>query len=373
MSEPRDPNVPPQYPQWQQPGPQQPGAPQPGWELPGAPQPAAQPAPPGAAGGDFAARLAARPRPRLGPVVAGLGGGLIVGGIALWGVSYVVVHDVEALFAGGGASSRHLLAALAAFGAVLLGYALAIARRRGPLATAGVALALLGVPLTMVFLTYSTARLTGNIDAVTWVSIIVWAVTFAIVPGLRGRPIFVFAALNIFTGYVSDKVSPDLTSSLTFTVGGQAGVLPNAPQPQVPWGTIAAIGMCFGLVYYLVAWRLDVSGRRALAGAVGAAGLGSVSTGLFAALAEIARGWVGLLTLVFGVVLGIYGHRTERRITTWFWAAAAIVGAVLISSEIVHGSPLTIGAATIVLGAILVVVGVVLHRALDDENAQPTD
>lgn len=348
MSDPRDPN--------------RPGAsyPQP-WQPPEQPTPG----PSGGAGADFALRLISRPRPRLGPALAGLGGGTVIAGILIWGAFYILVPELNAILGtGSAATSRHYLAALAAFGAVVVGYVLALALRRGPLATAGVALSLAGVPLTVLFLTYDTNRLSVNADAIGWASIVVYLATFAVVPGLRGRPIYVYAALSVFTAYIIAKVAPDLTAVNVTFQSGQAGTQTGS----TPWGGVAAAGLCFGLVYYLAAWRLEIARRPALAGAVGAAGLTSAAVGLIALFREIARGWVGLVLLVFGVALASYGAHFGRRITTWFWAAVAVLGTVLILSEIVNGSGVSVGGAVIVLGGILVVAGVAVGRILGEPD-----
>lgn len=171
-------------------------------------------------------RVFARPAPRLGVSLAGVGVLLALLGVVAWGGSYVSDAQSASIASGHpGSSSRHFLGALLALVVVAIGYALLITARRGALATAGIAASALGVPVAMEFLTYDPSSGSPiNADATVWVSIIVYAISYLFVRGARGHTFYVGASLVLFWSYVIDKVAPSTSEFVRgFGVSGLPG------------------------------------------------------------------------------------------------------------------------------------------------------
>jgi hypothetical protein len=314
-------------------------------------------------------RVSDRPAPRLGISLAGVGVGLVIVGVVVWGGTYVVEGPLgSGLFGsgGGGGSSRHYLGALLAFVVVVIGYALAIGARRGPLASAGLGAAAIGVPVLFGFLTFDgfAGGTSINIDAVTWVSIAVWLASYFLVRGAQGHAFLIGLTAVLLWVYALDKVGPGGANLVSAVPGvGDAGLSARN------FDSAAGVSLMIGLVYYLIAAALDASGRRGIAVPFVLVGFPAVTAGVFGLSGELHLVGVGLMLFVIGLLFAWYGARTERRFTTWAWAVGAALGAGLVVGKIVEaGGGAAIGAALIVLGALFVVGAALLARALGEPD-----
>ena len=214
----------------------------------------------------LADRLAARPVPRFGIALAGAGVALAILGVLIWGFTYIF-EAPGSIFSGTGGGtgggSRHYVGGLIALVVVAIGYALAIVAQRGPLASAGVGASAIGVPVAIEFLTFDLNSSGGqvvNFDAVTWISIVVWLVSYLFVRGARGHSFYLGLAALLIWDYAVDKAEPSaLGRVFAFrftTIGGSD--LPGGP---LDFSSVAGVSLTIGLLYYAIAWALDRSGR----------------------------------------------------------------------------------------------------------------
>jgi hypothetical protein len=379
------------------PGPQYGGAPNPGQPYPAQPYPgqpypgqpyagqpyAGQPyggggqppgglppAPPSGGGSGrfddaFRARLARRPEPRFTVALAGAGAALALFGVLLWGFTYYI----EGVFGsfdgsggfGGGDTNRNLLGAGLAALLVVIGYGMAIAQRRGPLATAGVVLAGIGVPMAIGFVTLDATSSSGtNADAVFWVSVVIWVVTYLFVPGAKGHTFFVFLIAYGLFNYVLAKNSNSVSTAVVLGGG------PHFPSS----GTVAAIGLVLGLGYYAIAFALDRSGRHGPATGLVFPAFGATAVGIIAWSPDIHQAGSGVLAILVGLAVCWYGGRYGRRVTC-FAAAGGIAGGVgLIIADAVgtDNSGTAAGVSFLLTGIAVVVIAAVLGRSLDEPH-----
>jgi hypothetical protein len=300
--------------------------------------------------------------PRLGVSITGVGVGLVVLGILVWGATYVG-EGVSPGSGPAGADSRRFLGFGLTLVVVVAGYALLIRAKHGPLVTAGVAATALGVPVAMEFLTVDIAGGDPvNIDAVVWVSLVIYLITYLFVPVARGHAFYLGLALLLLWEYALYKTAPSASSFSSFvlpqfTGGGLGG------GRSLDSSTLAGISLVFGVVYYLAAWALDHAGRRGTAVAFVVVGLPAVLGGILAFIPDLKQVGTGILLLVFGLLLARYGARYERRLTTWFWAFASAAGAVVIATKFATQGT-SVGITMIVLGLAFVVAGWLLASAL---------
>ncbi|MGH8860657.1 MAG: hypothetical protein ACRDVG_05390, partial [Jatrophihabitantaceae bacterium] len=257
-------------------------------------------------------RVHIRPAPRLGVSVVGVGVGLVVLGILVWGGTYVVEGQVAAFGSGSSgpsSDSRHFLGFALALILVAVGYALIVKVRSGPLVTAGVAATALGIPVAMEFLTLD---LTGgdliNIDAVVWVSIIAYLLTYLFVRSARGHAFYLGLALLLLWDYVLFQAGPS-TASLSRDAGGFFG---GGSSGNLDTGTLAGLSLIFGIGYYLLAWYFDRSGRHGVAIAFVAVGLPAVLLGIGALAPHTKQIGTGLILLVVGLAISRYAARYDR-------------------------------------------------------------
>jgi hypothetical protein len=320
-------------------------------------------------------RLAERPAPRVGVSLAGAGVALVIVGVLVWGFAYTV-EGVASSFADGGdggTGSRHYLGGVVALIVVAIGYALAIATQRGALATAGVAASALGVPVALEFFTLDISGGSGsvvNTDAVVWVSIAVWLISYLWVRGARGHSFYLALTLYALWLYITDKASPSaLTRSVSFGTSTIAGGGDNLGTSSFDFGTLAGVSLTIGAIYYLVAWGLDRAGHRGAGVSFVLVGFAAVAFGIGALAPDLKQIGTGIVLLVVGVVIAAYGARYGRRFTTWIWSAGAALGGALIMVKLVadSGGP-AIGIALIVLGAIFITGGALVAKALHEPD-----
>jgi hypothetical protein len=296
-------------------------------------------------------RLARRPEPRFTVAIAAAGAAMILFGVIIWGGDYF-----GGAVSNGGVSestNRNLLGA--ALGAVVtvLGYVLAIVGRRGPVATAGVVAGGLGLPVTIAFLTLDVSGYSGglpiNFDAVFWVSVIAWLATYMFVPGAQGHTFFVFLIAEGCYAYVLSKNTSGVTADV-FAGGG----------PRFHGlGTIAAIGLIFGLGYYLVAFLLDRAGRHGPATGLLYPAFGATATGIIAWSPDLHLVGSGIVTILVGAAICWYGGTFGRRVTCFAAAAAVVLGVGLL---VIDASPDdgTAAGITFILVGVAVVAGAAL-------------
>jgi len=293
-----------------------------------------------------------RPDLRVGVTLAGAGAALVLIGAAEWSGGYYA--------AGGG--SRRFLGGLLFAGLTAAGYALAIRRRQGALATAGAVAAAFALPLTFVFLTLDPAGMGSdgypfNLDLVFLLAIAVWLATYLVVPGLRGRALFLGAAAVGLFDYLTLKAT-DLPSPARlggFLVDGGGG-------PDLD--SLTAVGLLCGLAYYTIAVVLDARGRAGAAVALAVAGFQATLTGVIAGAVNMGQAGTGVLLIVLGAVLSSYGARFGRRFTSWAWAAAIVVGVGLVAEDLFGDGYAGNGLTLIVVGIAVVGAAYALSAAL---------
>lgn len=314
-------------------------------------------------------RAVRRPEPRLGVSLAGTGIALALLGVLIWGGDYLTGPHRGG---GGGGSSRHLLGAALSLLVVVAGYALAVRRRRGPLVTAGVTASALGVPLLLGFLTFDSSHggQSGppfSLDVIVLVSVLVWMLSYILVPGTRGHSFYLGLAAVTLWVYVVDKAEP-ATVSLTGLL--QNAFLPGFGRaPVTPdWSTVATLSLVFGLGYYLVAFVLDHSGRTGPGAALAVGGFLATAAGIAAASANLHQIGTGIVLILVGLVVTAFGARGGRRFTTWVWSAGTGLGIALIISKLASDNTAAAGVALIAAGAVVVLVGQVLAQALHEPD-----
>lgn len=307
--------------------------------------PASPPPPPGLTA-RLGARSRRRPDLRVNVILGGAGAVLaLLGALEVAGGYYA--H---------GDHSRRFLGALLFAAITVGGYAAAINRRTGGIATAGTVGAAFGLPLCLLFLTLDPADILSsgypfNVDLVFLVSIAAWSVTYFFVPGLRGRAVFLGAAATWLFGYVSLK-SIDFRSLARVTgsvFGGAGGGLDT--------GTVTAVGLIFGLAYYAIAAILDARGRSGAAVALVVAGFDATVGGIITGSGDMGQSGTGALLIVLGLGLSAYGARTGRRFTAWAWAAGFVFGCGLVVEDALGSDSWLGNGITLLLVGLAVVVG----------------
>jgi len=321
--------------------------------------------------GDRAVR---RPEPRLGSSLAGTGIALAVLGVLVWGGDFLTGHHGGG--GGGDGSSRRLLGVALSLVVVVAGYALAVLRRRGALATAGVAASALGVPLLLGFLSFDASHggQSGppfSLDAIVLVSVLAWVVSYLAVPGARGHAYYLGLVTVTIWPYVVDKAEPGTFSAalfLRFFIStGDPGLFGIDEAPP-DWTTVAVLSLVFGLGYYAAAFVLDHVGRPGPGAALVVGGFLATATGIAAAAVNLHAIGTGILLIVAGLVLAGFGARGGRRFTTWTWSAGVALGVVIIIAKLVKNNTAAAGVSLIAAGAVVVLIGHVLTHALREPD-----
>lgn len=371
---PQDPNYPPSYgsqyaaPGGQQYPAQQFGPPGPGG-YPGYPGPAAPSAPRPSGWQRLGARATHRPAPRFGVTLTGVGVVLVIVGILVWGVSYVFDGIASGLFSGQGAGSsdsRHFLGFVLALILVAIGYALVVVARTGPLVTAGVAATALGIPVAMEFATLDpSGGEIFNTDAIVWVSIVAYLISYLFVRGARGHTFYLGLAAFFLWEYAVGKAGPDTQTIGSAFIG--SATRGTTTVPSVDNKTIAAVSLIFAIGYYLLAWYLDRTGRRGAAVPFVVVGIPAMLVGIGALAPDTKQVGTGVILLLVGLVLCRYGAAYGRRFTAWFWGLASAGGAVTILTKFATQG-VSIGIAMIVLGVAFAIGGWFAARALNEPD-----
>jgi hypothetical protein len=339
-----------------------------GWPPPAAAAPSL--------GERLGARLRRRPEPRFGIALAGAGAALLLFGAFVWAIGYYaedfgVTFDEEG-FASTGGGDRRFLGFVLFLGAAVFGYLTAIVRRDGPLATAGAVAAAFGVPLALAFLTLDVGAVFRgadpfDVDAVLPLSVVVWALSYFVVPGTRGRAVFLAAAAIGVYSYLGLKAAGGdavRSAAPAFGAGGGSDT-----------GSLTAVGLIFGLAYYGIAALLDRRGRAGAAVALVVAGFSATVAGIIASGPDFGRAGVGVLLIVVGLVLAWYGARSGRRFTTWTWSLGIVIGLGLIVSRIFPDNYTGAGVTLIIVGLLVVgaayMIATATKEAPEIEEASP--
>ncbi len=358
---------PPQYPPQQYP-PQQPPQhfPHGAHGYPG--QPAA-PGPRPSVWQRLGTRATHRAAPRFGVTLTGVGVVLVVVGVLVWGFTYIVDGVRTGLISGGGVASsdsRRFLGFALALIVVAIGYGLVVVARTGPLVTAGIAATALGIPVAMEF---ATLDLTGgdvvNTDAVVWVSIIAYLISYVFVRGARGHTFYLGLAAFFLWEYAVGKAGPStnaLGSSIVGSVNGGSSSI-----PSIDTKTIAAVSLIFAIAYYLIAWYLDRTGRHGVAVPFVVVGIPAMLVGIGALVPDTKQIGTGILLLLVGLVLCLYGAKYARRFTAWFWGLVSAAGAVTILTKFATQG-VSIGIAMIVLGVVFAAGGWFAAKTLNEPD-----
>jgi len=330
------------------------------------------------------ARAWQRPEARFGSALAGAGAGLAVLGVYVWAIGYLV-KGIGAHYALDDPSSSPHIDGLGrrflGFGLFLactaIGYAVLVTQRRGPLATAGTVATALGVPSLLAFLFLDiNATLTNgdfpiNLDAVFLISIVVWLISYFGVPGAHGRALYLALAALAFPAYIGFKVAGEDTFRAIASLFNGSD---DASGGSSHVGTIAALGLVFGLVYYGIAWLLDRSGRHGVAIALLWPALATTASGLSAGSDDFGQVGTGVIMIVIGAAVACYAGRYGRRFTTWVGAGGAAAGVVLIVGKLDLGSKYWLfGILLIVIGAAAALAGYAVSRGLGEQPDVPED
>jgi hypothetical protein len=212
---------------------------------------------------------------------------------------------------------------------------------------------------------------TANGDAVFWVSILVYLASYLFVRGTRGHTLYLGIAAVQLWSYVVVKAEPHLGQALATRILGGTRSIPGlvAPPSQVSFNTIGAISIVFGVGYLLLAWWCDRTGRAGPATVLALVGLLVVLAGIAAFAPDAKQIGTGLLLIVIGLAVMVYGGKAERRFTTWTAALAVGFGAVLVVTKLLQNSNGTSGGFWVmVLGVVLVALGALLRNALDEPD-----
>jgi drug/metabolite transporter (DMT)-like permease len=93
---------------------------------------------------------------------------------------------------------------------------------------------------------------------------------------------------------------------------------------------------------------------------------------VFAAGPSLHQLGIGILLVGLGIVLAAYGAYAGRRFTTWVWAAAIPIGAVVIVDKELHNNTAGAGITLLVAGVVLVGaatgVAAAIHEGSDDDD-----
>jgi putative effector of murein hydrolase LrgA (UPF0299 family) len=307
-------------------------------------------------------RVSRRPEPRFGVALAGVGMLMIVVGVVAWGG--------DAAGGGGEGDSNQIVGVLLSLAVIAAGYLLLVRFRHGPLATAGVVAAALGVPLLMGFATFDSEfeaadsdvffALPFSVDTIVLLSLAAWLASYIWVPVASGRVFFL--ALSAFTLwlYLLEKVEEGAAgyvltlpfSAIAFSFSSSFEEARQLPDP----GTIGGMSLIVGLVYYVLAIVADRQGHRGLTTPFLAAGFVATVVGIIHMADDLQATGTGLLLILIGTVLAVYGVTRGRRFTAWTWAAGIGLGVLVILTDAFDDNAAAFGVAAMVLGAGVVLV-----------------
>ncbi len=345
----------------------------------GPPQDGVSPSTRGSVLGRIGHRAARRPQPRLGVTLAGTGVALVILGVLVWGGGHVASGVADSIGTGGlgGGGSRNVLGVLLALAVTIAGYAVAMARRTGPLVTAGVAASALGVPVMLGFATFDASGGRGlpfSQDVVVLVSVAAWVVSYLLLPTVRGHAFYLGLTVVTIWVYALEKADSNALANLLFgpviTAVDQAFGSGSVQTPD--YLTLGLVSLVFGLCYFASAAVSDRRGRSGLAHPFVIGGFVATSAGLTAMANEWHEVGTGISLLLVGGGLARYGSVAGRRFTTWAGGLAVGIGVVLLIAKAVSGNFTAAGVGLIVVGLAVVGAAHLVARALDEPDEMAT-
>lgn len=322
-------------------------------------------------------RVLRRAEPRFGITLSGVGILMVIVGLIVWATDYAVGDTDE------GGDPDTTLGVILSLLVIAAGYFLLLRFKKGPLATAGVAAAVIAVPVLLAYATFdpveedrfvveedgdfdedfeietTVPEAPFNIDIIAIVSIGVWLTTFLVVPHAAGRVFFLAASLFFFWLYLLEKAEEGAIAWLLslpfgwlfwpfYFYGGDSS---EGPDPT----TIGALSLIFGLAYYGAAFALDRTKRHGMATPFAVAGLVATGIGIAHLGGDLELVGSGLLLMILGTLLAVYGATQGRRFTTWTWSAGIGLGVLLIVGEAFDENAAGFGVSAMILGAGVVV------------------
>lgn len=298
-------------------------------------------------------RLTRRPEPRLTATLAGVGVALAVLGALLWAGDYATSGPPTGV--GGVDDSRKIVGIVLGFGLAALGYTLAAAAKRGPLATAGTVAGALGVPLATTFLTLDDGAGTHLVlvDAIVWTSVVTWSLAYLFAPGARGHAFLAGLGAVTIWGYAVDKVQPRLFSmdELDHLLSRGVGA---HPAPALDFAPVSNACLLVGAAYLLFGIRLDATRRGGAATPFVLTGTLALAAGVWAAVPRLHELGAGIVAIVLGTVVALAAAHARRRFTTWFGGAAVGAGVIAIVEWALPSNAAGAGAVLIAAGVVVV-------------------
>jgi len=330
-------------------------------------------------------RVWRRAEPRFGISLAGVGVLMIIIGVLVWATDFAVGDEEDA------GDPDTTLGIVLSMLVIAAGYVLLVRFKKGPLATAGVAAAVLAVPVLLAYATFDPVEpnepditfeddgsfdedgtfeddfsvesdvpeMPFNIDVIAVVSIAVWMASFLLIPAANGRMFFLAASQFFFWLYLLEKVEEGaIIWLLSLPAGGFffpffGGFGYEPPDPS----TIGGLSLIIGLGYYGAAFGLDRGKRHGMATPFTVAGLVATAIGIAHLGGDLELTGSGILLIIVGTLLALYGVTQGRRFTAWAWAAAVGLGVLLIVGDAFEENAAGFGISAIVLGAGVVVLG----------------
>jgi hypothetical protein len=300
-------------------------------------------------------RVARRAEPRTSIAMAGVGALMIVVGVIAW------AGEQAAGETGDGESNRTLGIILSAL-VVAGGYLLLIRLERGPLATAGVAAAVLGVPVLMGFVTFDSDSagdsdaffaLPFSVDGIALLSLAAWIASYLWVPVARGRVFFVAASSFVLWLYLLEKIEEGAAAyvvTLPYSAVG-VGIASEFSEDVPDFTSIGGPSLVIGILYYGLAAVLDRQGHRGLATPFTAAGFVAIVVGVGHLASDLEGIGTGILLILLGAPLAVYGATQGRRFTTWAWAFGVGLGVLIVVGDLFEDNLAGFGISAILLGA----------------------
>lgn len=249
---------------------------------------------------------------------------------------------------------------------LVAGYGALVGFRGGPVATAGVVASTLGWPALFFFLTLDATDFPPfSVDALLAVSTMAWVASYLAGPG-RGHAFYLGAALVGLWLFVLEQVEsivsfPFVVPFLLFgtveasdggggTFDGGGASVDAMPDPS----TIGAISLLFAGTYLLAVGLADRRGLFGTATPFLFASLVTLFVGVFALADDLEATGTGIVLVLVGLGLAVFGAGTGRRGTTWLGGGAVFSGATTIVGDLAGERAQVFGLVTVVVGVAVI-------------------
>ena len=187
--------------------------------------------------------------------------------------------------------------------------------------------------------------------------------SYLFVRGARGHTFYLGLTAFFVWEYAVGTRAVDSASQL---VGDRPVTGGSSSIPSIDTKTVAGVSLIFAIVYYLIAWDLDRTGRQGMACRSCWSGSRRCSSGPRSRAGHQA-GRDGIVLLLVGLVLCLYGARYGRRFTAWFWGLVSAAGAVMITTKFATPG-LSLGITMVVLGVVFAIGGRSLRRPSEPDD-----